>query len=323
MKIKIWGARGSLPSPHLPHTLEKRIQEVLELYQAKGGSRESAGNFLAELSREKLGGFGGNTSCIEVSTPDQRLIIDAGSGIRLLGYDLLKGPCGKGQGEVDLLFTHFHWDHLIGLPFFVPLFIKGNSIRAHAVQPEIHRIFQLVFQKPYFPVPFEALGADIETRNLTPREPKVFNDLTVTPYQLDHPDPCWGFKIEHQGKVFSYCVDTEATRVSHQELGADLPLYQGVDLMIFDSQYTLSEVVEKVDWGHSSATIGLDLAMREKIKKIIFVHHDPAASDQKIADARAEADRYYHSQLKQAKGAGHPIYEVEWDYGFEGMEFDL
>jgi len=323
MKIKIWGARGSLPSPHTPQHLENRIREVLEQFEGRGALRESAGNFLSSLGREKLGGFGGNTSCIEVTAGSDRLIIDAGSGIRMLGYELLKGPCGKGQGEVDLLFTHFHWDHLIGLPFFVPLFLKGNTIRAHAVQPDIHKIFPLVFQKPYFPVPFEALGAKIETLGLEPRVSKKFGSLQVTPYMLDHPDPCWGFKIEHGGKVFSYCVDTEATRVSREELGADLPMYQGVDLMIFDSQYTLSEVVEKVDWGHSSATIGLDLAMRERIKKIIFVHHDPAASDQKIADAKAEAQRYYLSQLRQAKGAGHPVYEVEWDFGFEGMEFDL
>jgi phosphoribosyl 1,2-cyclic phosphodiesterase len=323
MKIKIWGARGSLPSPHTPQLLESRIRELLEQFEAGGALRESAGNFLSRLGREQVGGFGGNTSCIEVSSGEDRLIIDAGSGIRLLGYEMLKGPCGKGSGRVDLLFTHFHWDHLIGLPFFVPLFLKGNVIRAHAVQDEIHEVFPIIFKKPYFPVPFEALGAKIETSRMEPRKPKQFGSLKVTPYQLDHPDPCWGFKIEHQGKSFSYCVDTEATRVSREELGDDLPLYRDVDLMIFDSQYTLSEVVEKVDWGHSSATIGLDLAMREGIKKIIFVHHDPAASDGKIAAAKAEADRYYHSQWKQAKGAGQPLHAVEWDFGFEGMEFEL
>jgi phosphoribosyl 1,2-cyclic phosphodiesterase len=323
MKIKIWGARGSLPSPYTPAEVEARTEEVLHQFSLAGGKRESIRPFMKSLPRELLGGFGGNTSCIEISTAKQRLIIDAGSGLRLLGYDLLKGPSGKGQGEVDLLFTHFHWDHLIGLPFFVPLFIKGNVVRAHAVEPEIHEIFTTVFKKPYFPVPLDSLGAKIETIQMAPRVPMVFGDIQVTPFQLDHPDPCWGFKIEHEGKVFSYCVDTEGTRNSREELGADLPLYQGVDLMIFDSQYTLSEVLEKVNWGHSSATIGLDIAMREGIKKIVFVHHDPAASDHQVALARGEAERYYQSQLKQRKGAGHPLYEVDWDFGFEGMEFEL
>jgi phosphoribosyl 1,2-cyclic phosphodiesterase len=323
MKIKIWGSRGSLPTPYTPAEVELRTEEILHQFSLAGGKRESIKPFLSSLPREIFGGFGGNTSCIEVSTPKQRLIIDAGSGIRLLGYDLMKGPCGKGQGEVDLLFTHFHWDHLIGLPFFVPVFLKGNKIRAHAVQSEIHKIFKTLFKKPYFPVPFEALGSTIETHQLSPRVPVDFGDLRVTPFQLDHPDPCWGFKIEHGGKVFSYCVDTEATRSTPSEMGADLPLYQGVDLMIFDSQYTLEEALEKVNWGHSSATIGLDIAMRENVKKIVFVHHDPAASDVQVALARGEAERYYHSQLKQRDGAGHPIYEVDWEFGHEGMEFEL
>lgn len=323
MKIKIWGGRGSLPAPHVPANLESRIREVLDEFSISGLKRNEIGRFLSELPREKLGGFGGNTSCVEVQTEEHRLIIDAGSGIRLLGYELLKGNCGKGKGKVDLLFTHFHWDHLIGLPFFVPLFIGGNHIRAHAVQPEVNEVFQTVFKKPYFPIPFDALPATIEMNRMEPRVPKMYGDLEVTPYQLDHPDPCWGFRIRHEGKTFSYCVDTEAVRSSREELGLDLPLYQNVDLMIFDSQYTLSEVVEKVDWGHSSATIGLDLAMRENIKKIIFVHHDPAASDRKIAEAKAQATRYYQSQLRQRDGAGHPVFEVDWDYGFEGMEFEL
>ncbi|NDF15964.1 MBL fold metallo-hydrolase [bacterium] len=323
MKIKIWGARGSLPSPLTPAQTEQRIRDVIDQFADFGLKKENIPKFVETLSRPYFGGFGGNTSCIEVSTGQHRLIIDAGSGLRLLGYEMLRGPCGKGQGEVDLLFTHFHWDHLIGLPFFVPVFIPGNRIRAHAVQEEVHRVFQTIFQKPYFPVPFEALGSKITTQTLEPRTPMMFGDLQVTPFQLDHPDPCWGFRIAHGGKVFSYCVDTEATRTTREQLGPDLPLYQGVDLMIFDSQYTLSEAVEKVDWGHSSATIGLDIAMRENIRKVIFIHHDPAASDLKITSARDEAARYYRSQLKQRDGAGYPIHEVDWDFGHEGMEFEL
>jgi hypothetical protein len=323
MKIKIWGGRGSLPSPHTPKELEGRIREVLERFASEGGDRTSVEKFLEKLPREQFGGYGGNTSCVEVSTDQQRLIIDAGSGIRKLGYGLLAGPLGKGQGTVDLLFTHFHWDHLIGLPFFVPLFIPGNTIRNYAVQPELKDIYPTVFKKPFFPVPVQSLGAKIETEILSPRVPRMFGDLEVTPYQLDHPDPCWGFKIKHQGKTFSYCVDTEAKRVSANELGADLPLYQNVDLMIFDSQYTLSEAVEKVDWGHAAAPIGLDLAIREGVKKIVFVHHDPAASDQKITDGFHQTERYYSLQKKQYQNAGQVMGEVAWSYGFEGMEFVL
>ena len=224
-------------------TVELRIRDVLERFAAQGGQRQILESFISSLPREQLGGFGGNTSCIEVSTSRQRLIIDAGSGIRNLGYELLAGPLGQGTGEIDLLFTHFHWDHLIGLPFFVPLFIPGNQIRAHAVQREV---FPTIFKKPFFPVPYEKLGSKISMHSLEPRKPVLFGDLEVTPYQLDHPDPCWGFRIRHGGKTFSYCVDTEATRVSRKELGEALPQYQEGAVMRFDSQYSLSGEFSKV-----------------------------------------------------------------------------
>src|SRR5687768_12302898 len=129
MLVKIWGARGSLPSPLAPAQVEARVREALQDFCARG--LKSAGqieSFLAQLPRHRVAGYGGNTPCIEVRTKTQSVIIDGGSGIRTLGYELLSGPCGKGAGEVHILMTHFHWDHLIGLPFFIPLFIPGNQI---------------------------------------------------------------------------------------------------------------------------------------------------------------------------------------------------
>jgi hypothetical protein len=93
--------------------------------------------------------------------------------------------------------------------------------------------------------------------------------------------------------------------------------------MIFDSQYTLSEVVEKVDWGHAAAPIGLDLAKREGVKKLVFVHHDPAATDSKIADGARQTARYERSQARQNPDETQPVHEVEWVFGYEGMEFQL
>ncbi|MCC7442999.1 MAG: MBL fold metallo-hydrolase [Bdellovibrionales bacterium] len=329
MDIKIWGARGSLPSPHTPDAMRARMKDVVTRFAESGMGKKSALSldhvepFLASLPQHLYGGFGGNTPCIEVRAAQQRAIIDGGSGIRPLGYELLRGPCGKGQGEVHILFTHFHWDHLIGLPFFVPIFIPGNKIHFYAVQPELEEVIRTIFKKPFFPVPFEYLGAEISFHRLEPRKPKAFGDLMATPYQLDHPDPCWGFRFEREGMAYAHCVDTEASRVTPEELGPDLPLYQNVDLMVFDAQYTLMETIEKIDWGHAAASIGLDLAMREGVKRMLFMHHDPASSDEKIAEAEAEARRYYDSQLRAAKRAGKKIHEVEWSFATEGMVIPL
>lgn len=108
LTVRIWGARGSLPSPLTPQILEGRIRSLLTDFAQFSGTSSRVEDFLKSLPRHRVGGYGGNTPCVEVNSPKQQLIIDGGSGIRALGYDLLKGPCGKGQGEVHILFTHFH-----------------------------------------------------------------------------------------------------------------------------------------------------------------------------------------------------------------------
>lgn len=324
LRVKIWGSRGSLPSPLTPADLENQIRNLLEAFSKRQSQVKSdIDSFLRELPRYQLGGYGGNTPCAEVTSLEQQLIIDGGSGIRLLSDELMKGPCGRGAGEVHILFTHFHWDHLIGLPFFTPLFIPGNRINVYAVQSDLEEAFQSVFKKPYFPVTLSQLGAKIRYHRLEPRKKIKLGDISVTPYQLDHPDPCWGYKIEHGGKVYSHCVDTECTRTSRKALGQDLPLYQGVDLMLFDAQYTLVETMEKVNWGHAAASFGLDIAMREGIKRVVFVHHDPASTNEKIAAAESQARFYYDSQLRRAQDSGDLLHSVDWMFGHDGLVLDV
>jgi ribonuclease BN (tRNA processing enzyme) len=118
-------------------------------------------------------------------------------------------------------------------------------------------------------------------------------------------------------------VDTECKRITREELGPDLPLYQGVDLMTFDAQYTLMETLEKIDWGHAAASLGLDIAMRENIKRVLFMHHDPASTSEKVAAAEVQARRYYESQIKSARRADQTLHPVEWSFAFDGLTIEL
>jgi phosphoribosyl 1,2-cyclic phosphodiesterase len=323
MRVKLWGIRGSLPAPHAPAELKAILSHFLLAYKNSSDQNMSPEDFINSYGLHSLGGYGGHTSCVEVSNKDALLIVDGGSGLRRLGDSLLTGPLGRGQGTAHILLTHFHWDHLIGLPFFVPLFIPGNVINFYSPHEDLEENIRLMFRKPNFPVNFSDLASKIVFHRLEPRTIRDFSGLQVIPYQLDHPDPCWGYRFECGGKVYSHCVDSEMTRISRADLAEDLPLYQNVDLALFDAQYTFVEATEKINWGHASAPVGLDLAMREGIKKVLFVHHDPGASDVRIEELERQTRNYYEISLKHSKQQKRPHFEVDWSFAREEQEFHL
>jgi phosphoribosyl 1,2-cyclic phosphodiesterase len=325
MRVKYWGVRGSLPSAPSPAQLVLDTESMLHRFFQEGFSLPSQiKEFIAKNEVPQLGGYGTATTCAEViSSQGSQIIIDGGSGIRALGESMMKGPASKGKAIIHIFLTHFHWDHLLGLPFFTPNFIAGNRVNYYAVQPEAEALVRGLFQRPYFPVAFEALASNIRFYQIEPRKPMKIDDFTITPYQLDHPDPCWGYKIENDQRVYSHCVDSEGTRASREALGPDLPLYQNVDLMYFDAQYTLPELAEKANWGHSAAQIGLDIAFRESVKYIVFAHHDPGARTQHINELHRQTQDYFNWKVSQAETNHNKLPDVKWCFAHEGLEVDL
>ncbi len=324
LKVKYWGVRGSLPSAPAPRDWAYHIEGVLRNFFAMG-YRDSSQiqKFFESQEVPLIGGYGAATTCVELQSGRSQIIIDGGSGIRNLSEQIMTGTTGRVKGPFHIFMTHFHWDHMIGLPFFTPNFIPGTEVHYYAVQPELEGLVRGLFQKPYFPVPFEELRSKVFFHVLEERKPIKVDDIVVTPYKLDHPDPCWGYKVQAGGKTYAHCVDTEGTRVTREELGPDLPLYQGVDLMYFDAQYTLPELAEKANWGHSAAQVGLDIALREGIKHVLFAHHDPGARIDHVLELKRQTREYLESRVRFAASQKESLPVVTWDFAHEGLEIEL
>lgn len=321
LTIKFWGVRGSIPSTLTPGDWSSHIDSLVRNFFAAGYRQANdITKFLASMEVPNVGGFGSATTCVEVRSAKGQIIIDGGSGIQILSEKIMSGTYGRAKGPFHIFMTHFHWDHVIGLPFFAPHFMPGVQIHYYGVQPDLEKLIRGIFCKPYFPVSFEALASKIHFHVLEPRQAFQLDDITVTPYKLDHPDPCWGYKIQSNGKTYSHCVDTEGTRVSREEMAEDIALYQGVDLMYFDAQYTFPELAEKANWGHSAAQIGIDLAFREGIKQILFGHHDPGANINQIHDIKRQTMEYFNWRLEHAKESNESLPEVKWDFAYDGLE---
>lgn len=322
MEISLYGVRGSLPDNETPDDNILFIKGLLNKF--KKDKNQNIDSFLRNYPRLILGGLGTGTTSIYVKDENsgEDLIIDGGSGIRRLGLEMSKTTRFK-NAPINIFMTHFHWDHLIGLPFFTPLYQSEATINFYCVQGFSEEALHTVFKKPFFPVPFRALKSKINFHQLKPRVVNKINGFNITPYQLQHPDPCWGYKIEKNGKVYSHCVDNEGQKMSRKELGEDLPIYQGVDLCYYDAQYSIDEFFDRPNWGHSTAQIGLEIAMREGVKHMLFAHHDPASTPNQIIEMASELEKFYFKKLQQSDEKNLGLNEVKWEYAQEGTVLKL
>lgn len=277
MKIKFWGVRGSIPSPG-PHTAR----------------------------------YGGNTTCIEIRTDDNELIIlDAGTGIFALSQTLLKAM----PVTANVFITHTHWDHIQGLPFFIPIFIPGNTLRLHgAFDPVsgrgIEHIMEVQLQYSYFPVREAEMKARIEYETLMPEQSVQVGSATITPTLLNHPVINFGYRIDCNGKSVFFTGDHEPhyniyapedeAYTEYQALIEDkeksiVAAMRGVDVLIADASYTSAEYPSRKGWGHGTFDSCLDMAKKAGARILYCTHHEPIRSDEalerefaKVLEARLE-----------------------------------
>ena len=222
--------------------------------------------------------YGGNTSCLEVRCGSRLLIFDAGTGMRLLGRELDK----SGRVEAEIFFTHTHFDHITGLPFFSPAFKPENRFRFWAghLLPEyrLYDVLSDMMMAPLFPVPLDVLKADISYVDFKPRETlELGPGIRIRTAPLNHPNGATGYRIEFGGRAICYVTDTE--HVPGKPDANILGLVEGADYLIYDSTYTEEELPRFKGWGHSTWEEGARLCAAAKVKTLVIFHHDPAHDD--------------------------------------------
>ena len=230
-------------------------------------------------SDSKTCGYGGNTSCLEIRCGERLLIFDAGTGVRYLGNELCKAG---GPVDADLFLTHTHYDHICGIPFFVPFFVPGNRFRMWAghllPETDIHSVLCGLMMAPLFPVPPEIFQSQIEFHDFMPGDVLAPDgDVVVRTGLLNHPNRAVGYRIEYGGRSICYLTDNE-----HKPEGPDpdlVELIRGADIAIYDSMYTEEEYASRVGWGHSTWQAGVELCDAAEVKKLVIFHHDPEHDD--------------------------------------------
>jgi phosphoribosyl 1,2-cyclic phosphodiesterase len=268
MKIKFWGVRGSTPTP------ERR------------NSR-----------------YGGNTPCVEVRLANGTLIVlDCGSGLRALGKSLLR-EFDEHPIHGYVFMTHFHWDHIQGIPFFLPLYRKGNIFLFHSVSRkglELRGAVEGQMVNPYFPVDMTAMGAVRHFFDLD-ENPINLNNAIISSAPLSHPQECVAYRVEADGGVFVFATDTEPGSPFHDRSLRDLA--QGADVLVYDAQYTPEQLLgDRKGWGHSSWLEGTRIAHECGVKQLVLFHHDPDNDDAFVDGLVEKARQEFHHVMGAAEG---------------------
>ena len=290
MKVRFWGVRGSIACPG---------KETVE--------------------------FGGNTSCLELrfGKKNRLIIIDAGTGIRALGNHLVQNDLPKRPIKTEIFITHTHWDHIIGFPFFQPIYIEGTKLKVYGPitfeEDTIENIMGDLLRYRYFPVLHGELTADIDYFQLGECEMDLGDGISLKTKYLNHPLLCLGYRFEFKGKVLCTAFDTEpfrnvfstdpnapdydpvasekgeeAVREENQKL---LDFFHGADILIHDCQYTKKEYfASKIGWGHSYFEHAINSALEAGVKKIVLFHYDPPRTDQELFALEKRCHEYMENQ---------------------------
>ncbi|MBI4870644.1 MAG: STAS domain-containing protein [Candidatus Riflebacteria bacterium] len=257
MRVKFWGTRGSIPTPD-PTCMR----------------------------------YGGDTACVEIRSGGTLLILDTGTGIRRLGHTLMSDPTFHGKGYIFL--SHFHWDHIQGIPFFQPAFNPGNEFHIHGafkVDSRLEDALRGQMGSLYFPVKMSDMPSSLHFIELLEETIQV-GSCVVTSRHLNHPQGAFGYRIEDEDAVVAYATDNEPWPDRHRDEKLH-ELAQDADLLIFDAQFTPEDYEAHRGWGHSTWADAIEVARAANVKTVCLFHHDPYREDDAIDSILVEARRSF------------------------------
>jgi phosphoribosyl 1,2-cyclic phosphodiesterase len=313
MRIHFWGVRGSLPSPQLPCQIKSKISAVLEQITPEDiESPESRERFLAGLPPWLFGTVGANTPCVSVSFDNLRelIVFDCGSGIRELG--IAQGRKNPKPSHYHIFLSHFHWDHLQGLPFFNPAYDPSVKVDFHSPQSNLESILSNQMAAPYFPVRLENMGSQKRFHQM--KTPITIGSVSIYCKKMNHPGDSYAYMVKENGRRFIYATDTELSAADFMKTDENTAFFRGADTIILDCQYTLGEAIDKYNWGHSAFSLAVDFAANWGIKHMVMFHHDPTYTDRKLYTILQSA-RWYLERMN--------IRGVELTLATEGLEISL
>lgn len=310
MRIHFWGVRGSLPTPLTPQQIQSKIMAAVQrATHADVENAEAKAKFISSLPDWIFGTAGGNTACVELVHNDTHIILDAGTGIRVMGKNR------KCPDKYHLFLSHYHWDHIQGFPFFDHAFNPNCTFEIYSHIDDAEKWFRNQMIEPYSP---PSVGKSI-TKNLIftkVEDDKEFfvDDIKVNSHKMRHPGDSHSFSFEIDGKKFVYATDVELKATDYQKSTDGEKVFKNADIIVIDSQYTVEEAYRKENWGHSAFCYVIDFAVHYNIKKIYLFHHEPMYDDKKL-NSILQAAKWYAQYINHS--------DVEIEIAKEELEIEI
>jgi ribonuclease Z len=252
--------------------------------------------------------YGGNTPCLELTAPDgTQFILDCGTGLRVLGSRWTAPAPGTRNPETHILVTHYHWDHIQGVPFFAPLYAENNAFHfysfrsKHLGRDSLRQVFETQMATPYFPVNMSAMVAKKKFMEVGGGDTFIAGENKITARYINHPQGCLGYRIETPGGTVVYATDNEP---GDPKLDNELrELAAGADIFINDAQYTPEQLeTTRKGWGHSSWREGVKIAQQAHAKTLVLFHHDPDSTDRMVDGLLRQAREEFDSVFAASEG---------------------